>query len=1227
MANYELNVKINGVEQSVNTIGELEAALKATNDELSKTEANSKSFDQLTRQAQNIENYLGVLTADAQTFNTQLKSVTQTTNTLGQTFQQTADAAEQLGNANTLNNFNQQVNQSVNSTDSLRTQLRQVVQELQTLEPGSARFQELSVRAGELRDTIGDTNNVVTALAGNATERLGTALSGVVNVGITGLQGVTGAMKLFGVESEESRQVLEKLQGLLFVTQAIQGFGALPDSIAAIRAGLSSLTSARAADLAVQEAQIAADAAQSTTTVINTAAQGASTVATEAHAAASAADATATGAATVATEGFTAALAANPIGLVVVGLTALISALIIFSDGQKTAKSNIDETTNSMLDQANQMKQQQDDFIALYKLRKEVDILQEKDATKRAEMTMALEEEILGLQQKSLEEQTGRAIDANAKLLDEFAKYKEAYIGERQVLVREVAQYDEFGVFIGMEQQYRTERFKIGEGTLNDLRDRLSKERKEIQADVDSKKLTADEGRIKEEQATTRFYIDYLTKQKSFLAQSSQAQDENLMSNLDKLIQSFQKTRTLLEKALAEQIRIQEEAEKKKAEDQAKADEEARRKREAALEKAKADYKRAYDDIVKTVKDANKELNDIETNNLQAIEKLRLDQTKTIVDNLDFELKLEQDKVNEVAKLALEQLRQSVLFNKKKGQLTKEGAKAEQDINTNLQEALLQLNTLYAEKRRVAIEEEVKLEQQKADKLVEINKILNNEISFGDQSVTDTKQSLRLRERELELQQLDFNFQNQQQTLQSTTEYWNKRKELLTTAVDGEKSILDAQRESELLAAQADADKRLANFADLLEKEFGIAEVERQKLYASEREALDAQLASNAISREEYLQLVASLDQKYRDDLTNKNLKVAEDEFTNQKALLKRQLDDKVITQQQYDKQLENLTTDYNKRVTKITEDGAKDSAQAYYKTKVNNEEEVAVRRKEINQKYDQEAVAASEKTEQEILNARIAALDKWAKFAVETLQTVLGLFQAISDLQKTELDNQLIDLKLYNEQRQNEINTQFNNEVAALQTQLQQGLISQEQYNAAVNNLDQQRTANSEKLAEAQRKKELEIKKKSFEDDKKLKIASAIISGIQGAVSAFTGAFTSIPNPIAAAVVGGIMAALVAATTAVQVAAISKQKFDSSGSAAITQPVSTAPPSAAGSPVNQASGGGFTGFNENLMGTPGGGTGTTGFTSPGQRVYVLESDITGTQDRVRVLESNSTFG
>ena len=59
-----------------------------------------------------------------------------------------------------------------------------------------------------------------------------------------------------------------------------------------------------------------------------------------------------------------------------------------------------------------------------------------------------------------------------------------------------------------------------------------------------------------------------------------------------------------------------------------------------------------------------------------------------------------------------------------------------------------------------------------------------------------------------------------------------------------------------------------------------------------------------------------------------------------------------------------------------------------------------------------------------------------------------------------------------------------------------------------------------------------------------------------------------------------------------------------------------------------KASTGGFTSFNENVTGgqTTGQTTTPTGTTQM-QKVYVLESDISSAQDRVRVMENNSTFG
>ena len=61
---------------------------------------------------------------------------------------------------------------AANSTVSLKKELREMQQQLATLDPNSKAFQELSVRAGEVKDKINDASEAVRANAGNAFEGL-----------------------------------------------------------------------------------------------------------------------------------------------------------------------------------------------------------------------------------------------------------------------------------------------------------------------------------------------------------------------------------------------------------------------------------------------------------------------------------------------------------------------------------------------------------------------------------------------------------------------------------------------------------------------------------------------------------------------------------------------------------------------------------------------------------------------------------------------------------------------------------------------------------------------------------------------------------------------------------------------------------------------------------------------------------------------------------------------
>jgi len=129
----------------------------------------------------------------------------------------------------------QNIQEAADASGSLKQQLREITLELQGLEPGSARFQELSQRAGQLRDTIADTNAVINATAGAPIENLG-----------KGLQG-QGAMQAFGAKGEALQEGMAKLQGIMAMTQAIEAFGSLGDQVTNMKASFGAFfTSAKA---------------------------------------------------------------------------------------------------------------------------------------------------------------------------------------------------------------------------------------------------------------------------------------------------------------------------------------------------------------------------------------------------------------------------------------------------------------------------------------------------------------------------------------------------------------------------------------------------------------------------------------------------------------------------------------------------------------------------------------------------------------------------------------------------------------------------------------------------------------------------------------------------------------------------------------------------------------------------------------------------------------------
>jgi hypothetical protein len=208
-----------------------------------------------------------------------------------------------------------------NSFTSLRQQFKEATQEVQRL---AEQYGELDARtlaaaqkAGQLKDQIGDVNAQIAALTPEgkfqAIQNLGGAIAGVFQV-------ATGALQAFGVESEQATKIAQQFQGALNIFGGLSQLSQLKDSLTAVKAALGLTTAAQ---------------------VVNTTATEASIVATEGQAAANVT-------ATTTFQALKAAIASNPLGAILIALTAVVGAIALFSDETEDATEKVKDLNNAL---------------------------------------------------------------------------------------------------------------------------------------------------------------------------------------------------------------------------------------------------------------------------------------------------------------------------------------------------------------------------------------------------------------------------------------------------------------------------------------------------------------------------------------------------------------------------------------------------------------------------------------------------------------------------------------------------------------------------------------------------------------------------------------------------------------------------------------------------------------------------------------------------------------
>ncbi len=248
-------------------------------------------------------------------------------------------------------------------------------------------------------------------------------------------------------------------------------------------------------------------------------------------------------------------------------------------------------------------------------------------------------------------------------------------------------------------------------------------------------------------------------------------------------------------------------------------------------------------------------------------------------------------------------------------------------------------------------------------------------------------------------------------------------------------------------------------------------------------------------------------------------------------------------------------------------------------------------------------------KIRQEGLNKSLAGIQQYANSIASALNSVVGVFQAIAELQQQQRNQQLLEQQRATDAQIAGLDAQKEYELS------KEGLTAQQKLD--IENKYKQQKYQLELL---QYNRETEVKKKAFEQDKKLKIATTIISTITGSIAALTGMIQAIPGPVGI-ILGAISAAAVVAIGAINIAKIKQQKFDAGTPPA---PPSISAPSTSG--IDSQNG-------PNTFPTPRRdaelnrvGSGANNQSNQPQKVYVVSQEVEESNNKAALIEERSKF-
>lgn len=252
----------------------------------------------------------------------------------------------------------------------LTSQIRQLTEQLAIMrlegKQGSQEYAELSKKAGDLRDALSDATQEVKSMASD-TSQLDSVLSFAAGAS-GGFSAYTGAMELFGAESEDVQQAQKKLQAAIAITTGVQAIQNAVQKQSALMLGISKIQMAALSKAQVYNRLVTMQGTKATL------------------------------AATIAQKAFNLIAAANPYVLLALALVTVVGALVLFaSNTDKSAKNQqkLNEAQKVWLDyletEATEMNRVSNERIA--QLNRELNVAKARNAS--LSETRKIEDEIL----------------------------------------------------------------------------------------------------------------------------------------------------------------------------------------------------------------------------------------------------------------------------------------------------------------------------------------------------------------------------------------------------------------------------------------------------------------------------------------------------------------------------------------------------------------------------------------------------------------------------------------------------------------------------------------------------------------------------------------------------------------------------------------------------------------------------------------------------------------